>query len=153
MSKGKNRFSWAENHDDMSVTVLDTATDDELTFDPSELTSEINTNVILYGIKQKVSDSQSQAAADDKMAGYESCWARLVDGKWNADKVVGARQLPPIIEVIQAEHNLSVSAAQKSWAACSDELKAAILLKQAEKVERIKKAREADKTKSLDDMA
>lgn len=156
--KSKQRFAWLANLVKRTVQVTDNVSDSTLTLTASDLPKEISLEVLLYGIKQKVQDSQSQAAAEDKMAGYKDCWERLLKGDWNAEKVGGGLGIVAAhIEVVAAKRGWKgtsgIAKAQKAWKATSEETRTQLLELWAEDIHAVKEARASgDDVKGLDDM-
>lgn len=152
MAKAKQRFAWTYDHAKGIVSVKDTETGSERTFQVSDYPEEIQGGLTAYGLGKKLQDSQSQTDADDKFAGFDATSAQLIDGKWNAAKTGGSRLLPAIIEVIMEFKGWSVAKAQKSFKALDDDAKAALIKGQAKRIEEVLEARKDESESSLEDM-
>lgn len=150
--KAKQRFGWTYDHPKGTISVLDTETDQRLNFQVADYPEEIQEGFKGYGLGKKLQDSQSQTAAADKLAGFTATHEQLLAGKWSADRQVGSRFLPPIIEVIMSHKGWSVSKAQASYRALDEDARAELRKAQATQILAIEEARKAQIVESLDDM-
>lgn len=147
------RYKWLRDAASGIIQKIDTATDREIEIDLNQFDPTIKAEMFVYGGTKIIDDRLSQVDTDDKMDAVETIIVQFRDGKWKADKVVGARMLPPVIEIIMRVKGWKVSKAQKSWAAQDDQTKAAILENYKDEIEEIKDERKDAEEGSLDDMA
>lgn len=152
MAKAKQGFSWAYNHDEMSVTVTDKSTEESVTYDASDLPQQISEQSLLYGIGKLLQDRNSQVAAAEKMPAFDRTWKQLCDGIWKAERTIGARFLPAIVEAIAKRKGCSVAAAQAAYRSLDDAQKAVLKENLAEDIAKIEEARAAQADVTLDDL-
>lgn len=129
-----NRLAISDSVDSMSVTfsVINQADEviDSETFDAADLPESISDAMLLYGIKQKVSDNES-AVTDrlEKLANMRAYWNdRATEGHFN--KEAGERGAPTVgvhIEAIAQVMDYQVSDVQKLWRKQDDAKRAKIL--------------------------
>lgn len=132
--------------------MVDSVTEQEITWDFSELPTEIQQRVQVYGLGKVLQDRNSQVSADGKIDGMSKTFDSLSSGQWKAERTVGARFLPPVIEVIGKLKGCSVAAAQAAYRALSDDEKATLRDNLAEQIQEVEKARAAQDEVSLDDL-
>lgn len=152
MAKSKQRFAWTYDHAESTVKVVDSASDTDYTFEYSELPEEIADRVAVYGLGKVLQDRNSQVDADGKIAGMVKTYESLVSGQWKAERSVGARFLPAVIEAIATVKGCSVAAAQAAYRALDDAQRVVLKENLAEEIAKVEAKRAAAEDVDLDDL-
>lgn len=150
MKKSKQRFSWAYNHENATVTVVDTTDDTETVFNLAELPDEIKSRIHVYGLGKVLQDRNSGADANDKVSGMLDTFKGFLTGAWKAERTFGARTLPAYIELIVKLKGCSVAQAQTAWKSQPDSWKSDFKDKYAQELHDLIEARKTATDVTLD---
>ena len=150
--KAKQRFKWLRDAAKKFAVKVDSATDQELAIDGNALPKEIQDEIFVYGISKIVDDRLSQVPADLKMDTAQKLVDQFMAGEWKAERTVGARILPAIIEAIVQVKGCSPAAAQLAHRRLDDEQKIVLAGNLAKQVAAIKEARSKAAEVGLDDL-
>jgi hypothetical protein len=135
MATKKRHFKFATNGG--MVKVLEPSEDGGVMamFDVSNLPGHITHQLLLYGLKQKLSDTVRDIdSTEGKVEGMRAMYERLEAGHFTMEREVGSRTVAAWIEAVAELKGISVAAAQKALTAYTEEQK--------------KKIRESDKVKA-----
>jgi len=156
-------LSFDENFDDMSISATvrkregeDFVDLESATFKLSDVAEELHPNIMLYGLKQVISDRCSQTeTGPDKLAAMREVYSQLGAGQWKKDRVVGAPTVSAEVEALAQLKGISIPDAQRALKSYSPEQRDKILgnAKIKEIAQQIRAARETAPVTSLDDLA
>lgn len=150
--KSKLKYAWAYLTGKMAVTVKEKQTGAEKTFLWNDLPDDIQEAISLYGIGKVLQDRNSQVPAEQKMEAFDRTWEQLCNGIWKAERQVGARFLPAVIEVIAKRKDCSVAAAQAAYRALDEDQRTVLKSKLSKQIQEVEAARAAQTEVDLDDL-
>ena len=116
------------------------------------ITEYAGKDVAVYGLGKVLQDRNSQVDADGKLDAMNKTYAALSGGQWKAERTVGARFLPPVIEAIGKRKGCSVAAAQAAYRALDEAQRQVLRENLAEDIAAIEQARKEASEVSLDDL-
>ena len=156
-------LSFDEDFDNMAVGVTVRKRDGEdftdletETFRLADVAEELHPNIMLYGLKQVISDRCSQVdTGPDKLAAMREVAAQLKAGQWKKDRVVGAPTVSAEVEALAQLKGISIPDAQRALKSYAPEQREKILsnAKIKELAAQIRASRETAPVTSLDDLA
>lgn len=166
MAKEKSNpfsLSFSEDFDNMaiSVTVRKRDGDDFVdleteNFKLEDVADELKNNIVLYGLKQVLSDRCSQVdTGPDKLSAMREVMSALASGQWKKERVVGAPTVSAEVEALATLKGITIPDAQRALRGYAPEQREKILANPRikEMAAQIRAQRSEAPAISLDDLA